>query len=131
MGIISRGMSFLADRMAENEGETVSYSRPAVFTPRSVTAVLSPPQVVVDGSGSPNAPARIESGRMDFTIRSVDFLAAHGIGVLPQKGDRIDRVIGGRTEHYTVIADNSSSAWEYGDPGHLTMRVHARFVEVV
>ncbi len=129
MGILSRGMSFLADRLATTEGETVSYSRPSVFLPRSITAVMSTPEVVVDGSNE--KPARAEAKRLDFIIRSTDFLTAVGPGIVPQKGDRIDRTVNGFTHHYTVVIDGSTPPWEYGEPENLTMRVRARLVEII
>jgi hypothetical protein len=122
-------MTFLSDRLATTEGETVSYSRPGVFAPRSITAVLSTPAVAVDGSDQ--KPARVEAGRMDFIIRTSDVLSALGAGIVPQKGDRIDRTVNGFTHRYTVVIDNSTPAWEYSEPENLTMRVRARLVEII
>lgn len=128
MGLLADGVTMVADLQAEADGETVSYSRPGIMTPRSITAVVGTPEAVVDGNG--NLPARAESDRFDFLFRSIDVLVALGLGVLPQKGDRIERTIGTRTYRYAVFADVATPAWVYGDPDQITVRVHARLAEV-
>jgi len=129
MGLLADGAKLLADLQAESDGETVTYSRPGVIPPVPITAVCSVPEVAVDAST--NLPARTESGRLDLLFRSVDLLAALGLGTVPQKGDRIDRTIAGRIHRYATFADDQSPAWEYGDPDYVTVRVHARLAEVV
>ena len=76
-------------------------------------------------------PARIERNELDFVIRTVDYLAAFGLGVIPQKGDLIDRTLAGHTHRYRVFSDQQTSAWEWDDPDHVAYRIHARFEGVV
>lgn len=128
MGLLSDGAQLIADSQAESDGEIVAYSRPAVFSPASITAVIGTPDVQIDGST--NLPARTESDRVDFLFRAVDMIAALGLTVVPQRGDRIDRTIGGKLQSYKVFADETNPAWEYGDPDKITVRVHARLAEV-
>ncbi len=130
MGLLADGAALLADLQAESDGETVEYTRPGVVAGRELIAVVGFPKHEVDSSL--NTPARIESRRADFFIRAADleetFPEPALAGFKPEKGDWIDRTLGGKTVRYLVISDRTQPAFEYSDADQLVYRIHTRLM---
>ncbi len=127
MGLLTRGMSFLAERQAASESEVVSVSRPGVFVGKSVAAVIGGP-----GFGQESmqdVPGRIGDWQVDFIIRVEDWAAAGCQGV-PLHGDRFVRpiTIAGVSKNlvFVAYADNVIPAFDWGEPERITYQIHTR-----
>lgn len=135
MRLMERGAKVLANRLAQADGELVTYARPGVVPTagRPVTAIVMFPEHVV--GSSLDKPARIESRKADFIIRISDFAEAFAgtnlEGQVPNIGDWVDRLIGGKTVRYLVKSDKGIPAFEYGDSEQLTFRIHTRLMLVL
>jgi hypothetical protein len=128
MGLLARGMSMLGRIGAENESETITYSRPFVFSAKSMAAVIGGPGF--DQEDNTDVPGRVAQWEVDFIIRVEDFETACG-ATEPKDGDHILRTItrrgASRVHRFRVFAGNVAPAWDWGEPERITYRIHARY----
>ena len=65
----------------------------------------------------------------DYLVLSED-LVLDGNAVTPQRGDKIKETIHGEVLVFEVMAPKDEPPWRYSDPGHNTMRIHTKHVDV-
>jgi hypothetical protein len=61
----------------------------------------------------------------DFLIL-VDELILDGKKSLPERGDRIGELQGGKTVIYEITAPGREPCWRYSDPWRMTLRIHTQ-----
>ena len=127
MGLLSRGMGMLARVGAETNSVSVTYSRPGVFSGKTVGAVIGGP-----GFGQEDiadVPGRIGEHAVDFIVRVADWITAGCLGT-PGDGDLVvwSSTIANLTANrkFRVFAGNNVPAWDWGEPERVTYRIHAR-----
>jgi hypothetical protein len=63
----------------------------------------------------------------DYLVPTAD-MAATGLG-LPQAGDQIHEVQGGKEYVYEVMAPGQEPCWRWADAYRLQLRIHTKLVE--
>lgn len=128
MGLLARGSSFLGRVGAENESESVAYSRPGVFTSKTVAAVIGGPGFSIEDNS--DIPGRVGEWAVDFLIRVEDFETAGCLGE-PKAGDLIVRTLTrrgqSRVHRFRVVESSNVPAWDWSDADRITYRIHARY----
>lgn len=120
--LLSNSTSWLAGRLQNAAGETVTYERG--LDSASLTAVIGRTEWdSIEGEG---LVTRIESE--DFLIEAADLVLA-GEQTEPQRGDRIKRTIGGTTHVFEVLpfgAAGDEQPFRYSDRSRSLLRVHTK-----
>lgn len=118
--LLQRGVSWLADKLKDHAGETITYTRGA----QSVTITAVPGKSMLrvqDSSGN----SVIEWTDADWLIAAAD-LVIGGSAIEPQRGDLIARTSGGSTITYEVRPIESEGAWRWSDESRTIMRIHTK-----
>ncbi len=65
----------------------------------------------------------------DFLVRTEDLVLAEEL-TLPERGDRVREVGGGKVFVYEVMAPGKEPHFRYSDPYRKTLRIHTKQVDV-
>lgn len=120
MGLMSRGMNWLAAKVQAAGGRAVTYTRGVT----SVTVTATPAEILEERPAT-DEPTRAESRRRDYLIAVAD-LAAAGVSGEPRTGDRITEVINGEAKVFDVLPRDDERSWRYSDVERTTYRIHTR-----
>ncbi len=66
----------------------------------------------------------------DYLVLTADLVIA-GQAILPEIGDRIDEVSGGKIHKHEVLAAPTGEVFRYADPFRIQLRIHTKEIAVV
>lgn len=125
MGLLARGMDWLADKTATAGGVSVTYTRANA----SATLTATP------GDQQMNALrlGQVQQATSNWTEReyliAAAALAAAGFTGPPAIGDRITETVGGEAVTFEAMRrDGGQQCWKWSEPERLTYRVHTKRV---
>lgn len=121
--LLQDGLTWLGDRLTAHAGRAVVYRRAS--TDVAVTATVGRTLLrLTDEYGQ----VRVVWTDRDYLLHSAD-LAAGGVSLPPQRGDRVRDASTGTTEVYEVLAPAGEPHWKPCDGSGDVIRVHTKRVE--
>lgn len=134
--MMSRGMAWLASRQRAHLARPVVYERadPDGGAARAVAAMAVLGRTGATGEGTV-APIRVDTTDLDFIIPAAD-LTLDGRTFEPRVDDRILLRVDGTIRVYEIMPlgsdpryGGSRTPWQWSDPQHTLMRIHARLTD--
>ena len=133
--MLKKAADWLASKMLETNGITVTYRRQETGTTVSVSAVVG--RTVFDVDEGYGQITRFES--RDFLINKSDLIGfpfETTPSSFPQRGDEIDELVlddvrlpGQSIRYrYEVMAPSGQAVWEYADASRNLLRVHTKLI---
>jgi hypothetical protein len=125
--MLSDGLAWLSDTLAEHAATTVRYSRGASSV--EVPATFGAKLLKVAGM---DGMVRMEWTDMDFLIKA-SLLVLDGERVTPEKHDRITVAMPYDEQTFEVLpygVDGSEPAWRWSDPHQSMLRIHAKCIDL-
>lgn len=126
MGLISRGMSWLARIHAERDSVTVTYLQMGTADGIEVAAVVGSQRANSLKVGAVSE-ATTEWAERDYLIRVEDWATA-GLTGEPQRGDRITETINEVDHVFELFPAVGEPPWRWSDEDRTTYRVHTKRV---
>ncbi|MEX2670921.1 MAG: hypothetical protein WD294_02300 [Phycisphaeraceae bacterium] len=118
--LLQRGTDWLAQQRHEHLTRPVTYRRGDASV--EVQATIGRTVFRVDDTYG-NV---IRHVSRDYLIRAAD-LVVNDEATVPQRGDRIEEVIGDQlVTHEVMSPDKATGDWRYSDPQRLTLRIHTK-----
>ena len=122
--LLQTGSDWLADQLKTHASRQVVYRRGALQV--AVQATVGRTLLKLDdGYGG----VRMEWTDRDFLVHASD-LVLGGSQTLPERGDLIREMQGGKTFVYEVLAPGKEPAWRWSDPFRKVLRIHTKLVGV-
>ena len=120
--LLETGSNWLQDQRKKHITRTVTYRRGV----DSVSVQATVGRTVFeqdDGSG-----VIVRTEVRDYLIDTADLVLA-GQPALPERGDRIEEIEGGKKFTYEVMTLGTEPHWRYSDPYRRTLRVHTKHID--
>lgn len=116
----------MSPALADAFGDTVAYTPTGQTALASLTAIIGPTEVLVDGS----VLVALAHENRDFSIKTSDLIVDGGV-YEPRRGDVITEVKGGKTYTYTVLVPSGlEDCWTWADRFRIRRKIHAKLAEV-
>jgi len=122
--LLQTGSDWLTDQLKAHASRPVVYQRGT----EQVTVQATVGRTLLkldDGYGG----VRMEWTDRDFLVHASD-LVLGGSQTLPERGDLIREMQGGKTFVYEVLAPGKEPAWRWSDPFRKVLRIHTKLVGV-
>ena len=122
--LLERGAAWLATKLKASASQTVTYRRGEGLV--ELQAVIGKTEF---GEGE-TQDAVVTHRMRDYLILTAD-LSIAGQAILPEIGDRIEEVAGGKIHKHEVLATPSGEVYRYADPFRIQLRIHTKEIAVV
>ena len=120
--LLQRGAEWLGGMFRQHAARPVVYRR----GDESASVLATVGRTLFELADAAGEQVQYES--RDYLIAAAD-LVLDGSQVEPQRGDRIEEVLGGQTLTYEVMAPGQEPPWRYSDPYRTTLRIHTKLID--